>query len=192
MSAASCRHSARACSWCRATARAAQAKASTISSRMSPRGTGGRGAPGCWAGWASSVAEVGEGGPSPVAESGVAAHPFERGGPQRASAPKRRHVNAFVCWPHASEAFRLAQRGRLGRGEPARTAPVLARAPRSSVMPQYRFFFVRDDGMPSRGTAFPFASDQKAIEFAELAARGQRAELWSGSRLVWRAADNPN
>ena len=52
-------------------------------------------------------------------------------------------------------------------------------------MPHYRFFFVKEDGMPARGTAFPFASDDKAIEFATQAARGERAELWSGDRKVW-------
>ena len=57
-------------------------------------------------------------------------------------------------------------------------------------MPQYRFFLVRDDGMPWRGTAFPFVSDKKAIEFAKAAAHDKRAELWSGSRLVWRALTN--
>jgi hypothetical protein len=52
-------------------------------------------------------------------------------------------------------------------------------------MPHYRFFFVKDDGMPARGTAFPFPGDAKAIRFATLAAAGKPAELWSGDRKVW-------
>ena len=52
-------------------------------------------------------------------------------------------------------------------------------------MPHYRFFFVKDDGMPARGTAFPFPSDARAIRFAILAAAGKRAELWRGDCKVW-------
>ena len=53
-------------------------------------------------------------------------------------------------------------------------------------MPQYRFFFVKENGAPARGTAFPFHNDEHAIEFAEAASKGLPAKLWSGDRCVWR------
>lgn len=52
-------------------------------------------------------------------------------------------------------------------------------------MPEYRFFFVTIDGIPTRGTAFQSRDDETAIEVATDAARGDRAELWNGERLVW-------
>jgi len=57
-------------------------------------------------------------------------------------------------------------------------------------MPHYRFFFVKDDGMPARGTAFPSPTDERAIAFAILAAGGEAAELWSGDRKVWSRQRN--